>query len=432
MIRCLVLASACFPAVVFPAEAGGGADLVLSLEEVLARGLENNLNLKKNLLDLSAAEYAADNLWSEIFPSISGSAAAAYSSALFSGGGFEINDQGRSLSAGMGINLTLNAGIPYGMNNIRLAYQTRLLNYEDARNQLEIQLTKNFYSLIADRDNLAHLEDMLRLAELQYERNRIAFNNGLAGELAVMQTRLGVENARYNLSAARSAYATRMGEFLASLGMEQNARAELRGKIEIAQIDLDPEALIQEYLPRRPDIVSRRQEIERLENAEKQTALSAKAPSLRLSLDWSSRNFDPFADTVSGSASVSIPIDPWIPGARTAQSIRNARVSVEKAKLDLKITEDGAITQIRSLIANLRNTWGSIEIARLSLGVAERNYQLTEQGFRNGTVESLTLEDARNNLGTVRQRLLQSELSYQTMMLDLSAALNINWKDLTK
>lgn len=432
MIRCLILASACFPATVSPAEAGGGADLVLSLEEVLERGLENNLNLKKSLLDLSAAEYAADNLWSEIFPSISGSAAAAYNSALFSGSGFELNEQGRTLSAGLGINLTLNAGIPYGMNNIRLAYQTRLLNYEDARNQLEIQLTKNFYSLIADRDNLAYLEDMLRLAELQYERNRIGFNNGLVGELAVMQTRLGVENARYNLSAARSAYATRMGEFLASLGVEQDSRAELRGKIEIARIDLDPEVLIQEHLPRRPDIVSRRQEIERLENAEKQTAFSAKAPSLRLSLDWNSRNFDPFADAVSGSASVSIPIDPWIPGTRTAQSIRNARVSVEKAKLDLKIAEDGAIIQIRSLIANLRNTWGSIEIARLSLGVAERNYQLTEQGFRNGTVESLTLADARNNLGTVRQRLLQSELSYQTMILDLSAALNINWKDLTK
>lgn len=420
------------PAAPGAAEVNGSGDLILSLEDALERGLENNLTLKKNLLDLADAEYAANHLWSEIFPAISGSASAGYGSALFSGNGFELNERGQTLSAGLGINLSLNAGIPFSMKNIRLAYQARLLNYEDARRQLEIQITKNFYSLIADRDNLAYLEDILSLAERQYERNRIAFNNGLIGELAVLQSRLGVENARYNLSAANSAHANRMGEFLASLGIGHNIRAELEGKIAITKIELDPEALIQERLPQRPDIVSRRQEIERLENEEKRTALSARAPSLRLSVDWAGRSFDPFTDTISGSASVNIPIDPWISGTKTAQSIRGAETGVEKAKLDLKIAEDAAITQIRSLAANLRNSWGGIEIARLSLSVAERSYQLTEQGFRNGAVESLVLEDARNNLANARQRLLQSELAYQTMILDLSAALNINWKDLAK
>jgi outer membrane protein TolC len=112
--------------------------------------------------------------------------------------------------------------------------------------------------------------------------------------------------------------------------------------------------------------------------------------------------------------------------------VRVAKNAVEKARLDLQSVEDAATAQIRSLAASLRNSWDSIEIARLSLGVAERGYELTEQGFRNGTVESLKLEDARNNLVNARQRLLQSELSYFNMILDISAALNISWKDLMK
>ena len=156
------------PAAPGAAEVNGSGDLILSLEDALERGLENNLTLKKNLLDLADAEYAANHLWSEIFPAISGSASAGYGSALFSGNGFELNERGQTLSAGLGINLSLNAGIPFSMKNIRLAYQARLLNYEDARRQLEIQITKNFYSLIADRDNLAYLEDILSLAERQY------------------------------------------------------------------------------------------------------------------------------------------------------------------------------------------------------------------------------------------------------------------------
>jgi outer membrane protein TolC len=390
------------------------------------------LNLKKNLLDLTAAEYSANRLWSEVFPTISASLGGSYSSPLISGDGPKAEKQNFPYSAGLSISLTLNAGIPYSMKNIKLAYQARLLSYEDARNQLGIQITKNFYGLIADRDNLAVLADVLNLAQLQHDRNQVLFKNGLVGELTLMQSQLSMENTHYSLIAARSAYATKMGDFLVQLGIAQNADAALEGKIEIVKIEVDAERLIRDNLSRRPDIVSRQQEIERLENAQKQAAWSGKAPSLRLETSWNSRNFDPFTDTLSGSATLNIPIDPWIPGTSRSQSIRNANYATEKARLDLQSAEVAAVAQIRSLAANLRNSWDSIEIARLSLSVAERSHELTQQAFRNGTVDSLKLEDARNNLASARQRLLQSELAYFNMILDISAALNINWKDLMK
>jgi outer membrane protein TolC len=404
--------------------------LTLSLDEALERGFENSLSLKKSLIDLSTAEYSANRLWSELFPTISGSLGADYRSNLLSGNGPQFNTTTANMNASVGITLTLNAGIPYAMNNIKLAYQARLLSHEDARNQLGIQITKNFYSLIADRDNLTTFDYVMQLAQRQYERDQVAFRNGLIGELTLMQSRLGLENARYSLSAARSAYANRMGDFLAQLGIALDTDVTLDGKIEISKIELDAEQLILEHLFRRPDIVSRRQEIERLENAEKQAAYSAKAPSLSLSAQWRASDFSPFSDTLSGSATLNIPIDPWIPGTGRSQSVRTAQLSVAKARLDLQSAEDAAAAQIRTLAANLRNSWDSIEIARLSLSVAERGYELTEQGFRNGTVESLKLEDARNSISNARQRLLQTELSYLNMILDISAALNIGWKDL--
>jgi multidrug efflux system outer membrane protein len=411
---------------------------VINLDEAVELALGNNLNLKKNLIDLAGAEYSADRLWSEVFPTISGSAGAQYASALFTGNGFEMNERNGSLRTGLGITLGLNAGTPFAMKNIKLAYQSNLLKYEDARNQLAIQITKNFFSLIAEQKNLGLLEDIRSLAERQYEKNRLAWENGLVGQLAVMQSRLSLENARYNLSAANTACAAGMGEFLALLGLPQNSGAHLEGSINIFRIDADAEELIREYLPKRPDMISRRQEIERLTNAEKLNSFSSRAPSISLSAQWSGQygysgqaaESPSFTDTLRGSATLNIPIDSWIPGTSKSQSIRNAKLSVDKAKLDLQIAEEAAVTQIRSLAANLRNSWDSIEIARLSLQTAERGYELTEQGFQNGTVESLVLEDARNNLASARQRLLQSELSYFNMTLDLSAALNTDWKEL--
>ena len=410
------------------AQNGEGKDL--NLDEAVNFALSHNLSLKKNDIDLAASGYSEKHIWSEIFPSINANASIGFSTPFFTGDGFALNDKTKRNSVGAGISLGLNAGLPYLIGNIRLAHQANLLKYEDARRQVSIQITKRFYSLIAEKNNLLLLEEVNNLAQRQLERNEISFRNGLVRELSVIQSRLAVENARYNLSAAKAAYANNMGDFLAMLGIDSGNSVQLSGEVKIIKINAGADALINGYLPERPDIVSAKREIERLQNAQKQASMQARAPSLNLSMDWSASKFDPFTDSLSATARLSIPLDTWIPGTSKDQSIRKASDSVEKAKLDLSITEDSAKTQIRSLCSQLVNSWDSIVIARLSLDAAQISYQLTEQGFRSGTVESLVLEDARNNMASARQRLLQTELSFFNMILDLSAAINMDWNKL--
>ncbi len=119
-------------------------------------------------------------------------------------------------------------------------------------------------------------------------------------------------------------------------------------------------------------------------------------------------------------------------GTTKSQTIDRSKDAIEKAKLDLESAETTAKTLIRTLTALLQNSWDSILIARLGYEAAELNYGLTEQGFNNGIIESLVLDDARNNMTNARQRLYQSELAYFNMILDLSAAINMDWKNLVK
>jgi outer membrane protein TolC len=161
--------------------------------------------------------------------------------------------------------------------------------------------------------------------------------------------------------------------------------------------------------------------------------LDSRAPSIRLETQWgggsAQGNVDEFTDTLRGAISLSIPLDPWIPGTKTAQSLKSDGAELKKAELNLRNAGIAAASQIRSLTANLRNSWESIEIARLGVSVAERTYALTEEGFRNGTVESLVLADARNDLADARRRLLAAELPCRIMMLNLAAAVNMDRKD---
>jgi len=401
----------------------------LTLEDAVSLALKNNLSLKKTEIDLASSGYSERNLWSEIFPSINANAGIGYRWSPFSDP-VQTAGYGFNYSIGFGVSLGLNAGISFTIKSIQLAHQGNILKYEDARNQLSIQIIKIFFSLVAEKNNLLFLEEVFSLAQRQYSRSETLFRNGLVGELSFTQSRLALENARYSLSAARIAHNNNMSEFCAMLGISANDNLELSGETSLVRIEADSCSLIQKYLPLRPDIIRGNQEIERLAMAERQTFWQNRAPSLNLGIDWSSSSFDPFADSLSASARLSIPVDSWIPGTSRYQSITRASDTLEKAKIDLTIAENSAKTQISSLSALLHNSWDSILIARLSLEAATRNYQLTEHAFNNGSVESLVLEDARNNMTNARGRLIQTELSYFNMILDLSAALNIDWKNL--
>jgi len=407
------------------------AQTELSLEDAVSYALEHNLSLKKIEIDLAASSYLQRNLWLEIFfPTINANAGVEYRNPLFSDA--PRSNTNPNYSIGLGLNLGLNAGIPYTMKNIRLAHQSDLLRYEDASNQLAIQVTRLYYSLVAEKNNLLLLNEVFDLAQRQFTRSETLFRNGLVGELSLTQSRLALENARYSLSAAKIAHENNVSAFLAILGMSIDENPILTGEVALIKIEADADMLIRDYLPTRPDIVRYNQEIQRLTTAHMMTILQNRAPSVNLSVDWGSSAFDPFADLLRASARLIIPIDPWVPGTSRARPITERANAVEKSVLDLEMTKDAAETQIRSLTALLRNSWDSILIARLSLEAAQRNYQLTEHGFNNGTVEALTLQDARNNMANARQRLLQTELSYFNMILDLSSAINTDWKNLVQ
>ncbi|MDR1985777.1 MAG: TolC family protein [Treponema sp.] len=409
--------------------------LILSLDKAVEAATAQSLNLQKSAIDLSTAQYAATHLWSELFPSISASAGLSYGTPWFTGQGFQLEQSGLGYSVSAGLNLSLQGGLPSAMKIIQLAYQTELLNYDQAQRQLAIQVTKTFYTLLTDKNRLAFLQETLDLAEKQREKSRIAFEYGLTGELSYLQTQLSVETAKLELSKAQTAYNTALGAFLLLLGYEQTGetgQVALEGSLVIRPWKADPETLIHQYLAQRPDILSMRQQIERVRSEETRTILNARAPSLSLSVQWRGNGdgSGDFSDTLSGNLSISIPLDPWIPGTKNSQAITAAGAAVEKARLDLKNTEHTAMSQIRSLTANLRSSWDSLEIARLRAEIAERTYTLTEQGFQQGTVEFLELEDTRSKWAESRQQLVDGELAYVLMILDLAAALNLDWRSM--
>jgi multidrug efflux system outer membrane protein len=406
------------------------APAALTRDRAVELALENSIDLQKRFIDLRNAEYAANRLWSELFPAVSTSLGLRYGTPLFSGEGFQGSSENLNYTATLGLSLQLNSTLSPAMKITRLAYQTSLSDYENARRLLGTAISGTFYALIAEKEKLSLLDGTRQLAERQLEKSRTSFRNGLVGELTYLQSQLSAETAHLDFSRAEASYADNLGKFLVLLGLEQDTPVVLEGEIAITRFEAESEALIRERLGSRPDIIRARREIERLELVQQQKARDGRAPSLSLGANWQGGSSGgmggEFSDTLSGSLTLSIPLESWIPGTKAGQALRAANTDLEKARLTLRDAENEAMAEIRSLATNLRNSWGSIEIARLRVALAERTYELTEQGFQNGAVEALTLEDNRNKMTEARQQLLDDQLAYKKMMLELSSALNLD------
>ncbi|MDR2658382.1 MAG: TolC family protein [Spirochaetaceae bacterium] len=401
------------------AEENGG----LTLVDAVRRAQEWNLDLKKRAVDLNMAREASQNLWSEFFPSISAGAGLRYSTSLISP---NTASSSPAINLSAGLSIQLNAGLPAAIELIRLAYETNLFDYDQSRRQLELTVTKQFYTIIAEQRNILILQEKYGQAERQFQRDRIRFENGILSELNYKLSRLSAESAKLELNRALSDWTEMAGEFQAALGYEPKEQIRYEGDLELERLAIDSEYLIARYLNTRPDIINSRRNLERLRLTGTRQTLNSRAPTLSLSTNWSGSIDTPFSDSLSASVNVNIPVEAWIPGTKNWQSIKSAAADTEKAEFDLENVKRSAETAIRALCANINNSWNSIEIARLRVEIAEGAYLMSELGFSQGTVEFLELENARNSLSEARQQLLREEFSYKSMTLDLAAALNID------
>ncbi|MDR2149682.1 MAG: TolC family protein [Spirochaetaceae bacterium] len=405
---------------------------VLTLDTAIERVLSYNIDMQKTALDLSSALYAADHSWSTFFPTINLRASAAYQSNLLSNGGLQFKEANAPLELAATIRLQLNAGIPFAIQQLKLAAEKKSAEYESARRKLELSVTGTFYGLLALQQNLKLLEENLAFAERYKDRIYATFQAGMTGEIAYLRSQLEVETAKTALSTARITYEDRVRTFLALLGMDPDHPLPLEGAIQVSRLAVDAEELVREYLAVHPDILAKQQEIERLSLTKKYSDFTTYGPTIDFSWGLNLTTTRGFTDPLSVGIAINIPINPWIPGTKENQENRNTQSTLEKAQLDLKYTEQQTMLTIRLKAATLNNSWQSVENLRTRLNIAQKSYDLQERDFRAGAVGYSALENSQKDLYQAQYDLLQGEVSYWNAILDLALALNVDWKALVK
>jgi multidrug efflux system outer membrane protein len=411
----------------------------LPLDKAIETALANNTDLQRAAVAYQQAKRAKDNSWNKILSTpITMSVGISNTHPLYPE---DTNNTSENWpvtgSLDIGANLTFSADTPVQIKLLASRYRQAETAYEKAVQDLSVSVASSFYSLLAEKMNTEILKTDMELKKAQYDQVRANYNRGLASELDMLNAQYTYMTAGPAVDSALSKYDENLAAFFLLLGIDPGSALEPEGAIEIRYLAL-PQAreLSALYLLSRNDIQSQINTLEQT-RLSASSRIRASGPSLRISesigISSSSKSGFDFEDpTVSGKFSVtlSIPIDPWIPGTSASLDRKNDKDSVALAETALDSAKKAADQDIQKKVNAVVQNSANIESSELNYRIAARAYELTEQGYRSGLVSQTDLQSANQRRLSAEQAAVTTKIAYLSAVYNVASALNMDIAEL--
>ena len=395
------------------------AQNILSLEECIKIGIENNLALQTKRNEIRKGQYALSENRARLLPVINGFAGFTdnikppVSVTDGSSYGVPYNvTKTLPYSANAGIQLQLplyNQTLYTSMDVARIMDQLNRQGYEKAREELMMEISKLYYlgqttneQLEILKKNIGRLEELKNITEAFYD-------NGMAMDIDVKRVRINLDNMKVQYDNAQAMLVQQMNllKYMMDFPMEKNFALERVQAEKLSHTELTG---LSENL----------YEIQMLESqktlAEKQRKLirNGYIPSLSLSGNLSTSAFTDkarywFQDNPSSKwytsygVGVSLRV-PIFDGLEKRNKVRKAEMDIENARLNLENTRKNLQTKYLNATNDLMNSERNFFKQKDNYLLAEDVYAVTIDRYKEGIAsmtevlqDEMRMSEAQNN-----------------------------------
>lgn len=392
---------------------------ILSLEECIEIGIENNLALQTKRNEIRKGQYALSENRARLLPVINGFAGFTdnikppVSVTDGSSYGVPYNvTKTLPYSANAGIQLQLplyNQTLYTSMDVARIMDQLNRLGYEKAREELMMEISKLYYlgqttneQLEILKNNIGRLEELKNITEAFYD-------NGMAMDIDVKRVRINLDNMKVQYDNAQAMLVQQMNllKYMMDYPMEKNFALERVQAEKLSHTELTG---LSENL----------YEIQMLESqktlAEQQRKLirNGYIPSLSLSGNLSTSAFTDkarywFQDNPSSKwytsygVGVSLRV-PIFDGLEKRNKVRKAEMDIENARLNLENTRKNLQTKYLNATNDLMNSERNFFKQKDNYLLAEDVYAVTIDRYKEGIAsmtevlqDEMRMSEAQNN-----------------------------------
>ena len=410
-------------------------------EEAIRYSILNNLELKRESLDLESLRLSADSSFNLFYPSANASA-----TFLFLNEDPAPLAPQNSFSTTLDLQLQIGAAQVVGIERAALNWRAGLISFDIARQQLIANTRKAFYNIIVLQQNIVIAQESLQLAQERLAQTRLRYNAGLIDRYALLSAQVAVENARPRVIEMESRYNSSLRRFNLAIGVPLDTPAdnvELIGEINPQIFALDRDKVVVDIPLLNPDLQNLAISETIIANS-LSTYFSQFIPSVTVGYQLSptfrndfTENFDLFESNnwdIDGGLRITlnIPLAPLIPFSSTWVNISNTSRQLAAARLQQEERRKNLIIQAQSQIDTLGRIQTLLTAKALSVRLTEEALQVADEGYRVGLREILEVRDAQNQVDSARFEYLNEQYNYIAAQIDLALLLGIEAAALTR
>ena len=421
---------------------------VLTVETAVQIAMNNNLSLRRTAIDLGTRKRTSDRSWNSLLPTLGVSAMVSHPTSIageilpkqtMSPDGKPQDRQvwtpGFSINAGF----TFSAAVIENIKKAQIDYETGLITYEAAKQELELSVRKLFYQILLLDANRELAAQNFQSAQARHEQAAAQSRVGQSPRLDELSARVDMENLRPAIVNAGILYENALDSFKMILGIPAETAIMLEGDLtvsdgftgEFAGNISGSEAKTGESL----EVTRLLQSIRAMEAQRNSVRNSAYIPSLRLS--WTSTplynlQHNYWNDSGSFSISLGFNIDNFLPWSNAKTQIDTLNDNIRAAEIQLAETMRNRDNRISQNTRTVERILESIEAMKLNVELAQSTYEMIEDAYRRGASDYQRLRNAGDSLAQAQNRLLQEQYNLVSALLDLEKELNIPFGSLNK
>jgi outer membrane protein len=241
---------------------------------------------------------------------------------------------------------------------------------------------------------------------------------GVASDFNVLRAQVERSNARARLINVRNERELAQADLFRVMGVSQASRVELTDRLEYRPEPVREEEAALRALSLRPDLAEA-QYVVRLQGEALKVALSDYYPSVDVYFRNRWARPDPQISTLDEwgrvwRAGVTVKFN-LFDGFRRRGKVVQERAGLKQAQIDLLDARERALYEVRSAVARLEDAAEAVETQRLTREQAVEGLRLAEVGYREGTLDQVSVLEARTAL-------TQAQVLYYTSLYDHSLA----------
>jgi outer membrane protein TolC len=337
------------------------------------------------------------------------------------------------LSFELGINLAMFEQI----KRLRLDYEKGLLSYEQAKAETEKGVRQTYYEAVYLREQIDILEESLANIERQAAMAEANYRNGMIPEVDFLRARVAVEIFRPRLDQTKNGFKTLTANFAFLLGLPTDTQFEFDdAPSEIFYLPhLDADELGSKAASGNWGIASLRKDILGVQSGKWAKFYSNYTPSLFFNWSFTQTLTDPWKNewlngnnwNPGGSLTIGIRfyLDNLLPFGKGAQEVKDINDTIANLNLQLAQLAQKTTIDIYKTVLSLEQIRSQAEAQKLTVDLAERSYQLTEQAYRGGLKQLLDVQSAEQELRQARLDMLRQNIDYLKGLLDLEYAIGV-------